>query len=122
MPLLVINHLRMDECLFLHTNFSAIFSANLFEEIAAETNRYVSEKINGAVPLKEHFIWVQWEDVTTEESMAFHGVILNVAGYEIFRQGLLLLAVAGFFTVLQGYIFKEEIFTVILGSSCLSPS
>jgi ribosomal protein S15P/S13E len=51
----------------------------LFDEIAAETNRYVSEKINKAMPLKKRSIWVGWEDVTTEELMAFHGVILNMA-------------------------------------------
>jgi hypothetical protein len=51
----------------------------LFDEIAAETNRYVSEKINKAMPLKTHSIWVGWEDVTTEELMASHGVILNMA-------------------------------------------
>jgi hypothetical protein len=51
----------------------------LFDEIAAETNRYVSEKINKAMALRKHSIWVGWEDVTTEELMAFHGVILNVA-------------------------------------------
>jgi hypothetical protein len=31
------------------------------------------------MPLKKHSIWVGWEDVTTEELMAFHGVILNMA-------------------------------------------
>jgi hypothetical protein len=55
----------------------------LFDEIAAETNRYVSEKINKAMPLKKHSIWVGWEDVTAEELMAFHGVILNMARHVI---------------------------------------
>jgi hypothetical protein len=59
--------------------FRQFFSATLFDEIAAETNRYVCEKINKAMPLKKHSIWVRWEDVTTEELMAFHGVILNMA-------------------------------------------
>jgi hypothetical protein len=31
--------------------FQLFFSATLFDEIAAETNRYVSEKINTAMPL-----------------------------------------------------------------------
>jgi hypothetical protein len=79
-PHLVTNHLEADKCLFLHVNFFGnFFSLTLFDEIAAETNRYVSEKINKAMPLKKHFIWVGWEDVTTEELLAFHGVILNMA-------------------------------------------
>jgi hypothetical protein len=36
--------------------FRLFFSASLFDEIAAETNRYVSEKINKAMPLKKHSI------------------------------------------------------------------
>lgn len=31
------------------------------------------------MPLEKHLIWVRWEDVTTEELMAFHGVMLNMA-------------------------------------------
>jgi hypothetical protein len=58
---------------------SAIFSATLFEDIAAETNRYLSEKINDAMPLKNHLIWVGWEDIITEELIVFHGVIFNMA-------------------------------------------
>jgi hypothetical protein len=58
-----------------HTHFSTIFSATLFEEIASETNRYVSEKINEAMSLKKHLILVWWEDAKTKEL----GVILNMA-------------------------------------------
>jgi hypothetical protein len=54
--------------------FRLLFSATLFDEIAAETNRYVSEKINKAMPLKKHLNWVGWEEL-----MAIHGVILNMA-------------------------------------------
>jgi hypothetical protein len=36
--------------------FWLFFSATLFNEIAAETNRYVSEKINKAMPLKKYSI------------------------------------------------------------------
>jgi hypothetical protein len=79
MPHLVINHLEVDKCLFLHTNFFRSISASLFEEIAAETSRYVSEKMNVAMPLKKVLIWFWWEDITTEDLMAFHGVILNMA-------------------------------------------
>jgi hypothetical protein len=35
--------------------------------------------MNEAMPLKKHLIWVGWKDITTEELMAFHGVILNMA-------------------------------------------
>jgi hypothetical protein len=59
--------------------FRLFFSATMFDEIAAETNRYVSEKINKAMPLKKHPIWVGWEDITTVDLMAFRGVILNMA-------------------------------------------
>jgi hypothetical protein len=31
------------------------------------------------MPLEKHSIWVGWEDVTSEELMAFHGIILNMA-------------------------------------------
>jgi hypothetical protein len=55
------------------------FSETLLEEIAAETNRYVSKKINESMPLKKYSIWIGWAEVTSEKLMAFHGVILNVA-------------------------------------------
>jgi hypothetical protein len=51
-----------------------IFSAPLFKEITAETNRHVREKINEAMPLKEHLIWVRQEDITTEQLIVSHGV------------------------------------------------
>jgi hypothetical protein len=37
------------------------FSATLFKEKAAETSRYVIEKMNEAMPFekKKHFIWVR---------------------------------------------------------------
>jgi hypothetical protein len=53
----------------------------LFEEISAETGRYASEKINEAMPLRKHSLWVTYEKITTEELMAFHGDILNMARY-----------------------------------------
>jgi hypothetical protein len=31
------------------------------------------------VPLKKNLIWAALEDITTEELMVFHGVILNMA-------------------------------------------
>jgi hypothetical protein len=31
------------------------------------------------MPLKKHFIWDRWEDVTTEDLKVFHGVILNMS-------------------------------------------
>jgi hypothetical protein len=71
MPHLVVNHLKTDKCLFLQTFFPAISNAILFEEIAAETDRYVSEKINEAMFFKKYLIWVWWEDITTEELMCF---------------------------------------------------
>jgi hypothetical protein len=44
MPRLVINHIETDKCSFLHTNYLLnFFSANLFEETAAETHRYISK-------------------------------------------------------------------------------
>jgi hypothetical protein len=44
-PYLVINHLKTDKGLFLHMKFLfGFFNATLFDELAAETNRYVSEK------------------------------------------------------------------------------
>jgi hypothetical protein len=67
-----------------------MFSATLFNEIAAETNRHASEEINKSMPLGKHSIWVGWEYVITKELMAFHGVILNMARCEKFHQGLLL--------------------------------
>jgi hypothetical protein len=88
---LVINHIKTDNCLLLHTNFFAIFSATLFEEIAAETNRYISEEINEAMPLKEHSVLVGWKDVTTRELTTFHGVIFNMARHvKCFIKGLFL--------------------------------
>lgn len=54
------------------------FSQTLFQEIATETNRYVRQKIQKVTPLRKHSIWNGWEDVTAEELMAFHGVILNM--------------------------------------------
>jgi hypothetical protein len=41
-PHLVINHLEADKCLFLQTNLCPYFNANLFQEIASETKRYMS--------------------------------------------------------------------------------
>jgi hypothetical protein len=38
-PHLVINHLEMDKCTFPYMGFYTIFSATLFKQIAAETNR-----------------------------------------------------------------------------------
>jgi hypothetical protein len=38
--------------------FQLFFSATLFDKTAAETNRNVGEKINKAMPLKKHSIWV----------------------------------------------------------------
>jgi hypothetical protein len=35
----VLNHLKIDKCLFLHTYFYIIFSSTLFEEIADRTNK-----------------------------------------------------------------------------------
>jgi hypothetical protein len=40
----------------------------IFKEIGTETNRYVSEQIIAAMPLKN----------STEELMVLHGVILNM--------------------------------------------
>jgi hypothetical protein len=66
-------------------SFMQIFSATLFEEIAAETNRCVNKKINESMRLKKHSIWVGWEEVKSKELMAFHGIILNMVRRGIFR-------------------------------------
>jgi hypothetical protein len=59
--------------------FFANFNAALFKEMAAETSIYVIVKISEAMPLKTHLILVGWEDITTGELGAFHGVMLNIA-------------------------------------------
>ncbi|XP_069697349.1 piggyBac transposable element-derived protein 4-like isoform X1 [Periplaneta americana] len=51
---------------------------SLFLEIATKTNRYIRQKIRKVTLLQKHSIWNWWEDDTTEELMAFHGVILNM--------------------------------------------
>jgi hypothetical protein len=93
-----------------------IFSAPVFKEITAETNRHVSVKTYKAMPLEEHPIWVRWEDITTEQLTVYHGVILNMARH-------VKCPIKDFFSeqwinssVLE-HIFKEGIFTIILGTS-----
>jgi hypothetical protein len=58
--------------------FVVFFSGTLFGEIAAETKRR-NEKINVSMSLKKHSIWVRWKDITSEQLMTFHGVMLNMA-------------------------------------------
>jgi hypothetical protein len=93
-----------------------IFNGPLFKKITAETNRHVSEKINEAMPLKEHLIWARWGDIMTEQLMVFHGVILNMARH-------VKCSIKDFFSeqwldssVLE-HIFMEGIFMIILGTS-----
>jgi hypothetical protein len=52
MPHLIINHLKMDECLFLNIIF-----LTLFKEMAAGI-RFVSEKMNEAMPSIKRLIWI----------------------------------------------------------------
>jgi hypothetical protein len=85
-PHLVVSTSKRTNACFPKQIFSALFSAILFEEIAAETNMYVREKINEAMPSKIYLIWVGWEDIITEELIVFHAVIFNMAR----RQGLFL--------------------------------
>jgi hypothetical protein len=71
--------------------FQLFFSAISFDETAAETNRYVSEKINKAMPLKKTFdlVWVG-----RRQNPRVDGVSRCYTEYgkisEKFRQGLLL--------------------------------
>jgi hypothetical protein len=103
--------------------FWLFFSATLFDEIAAETNRYLGKKINKAMPLKKHSIWFGWQDVTTKELMAFHGVILYMPRH-------VKSSVKDFFSEqwLDSSWFYKDVFSrkrflqLYWGSSCLSSS
>lgn len=58
--------------------FMMFFTFELFQEIANETNRYIKEKISKITPLRKNSIWWDWKDVTANEIMVFHGVLLNM--------------------------------------------
>jgi hypothetical protein len=76
--------------------------------------------MNEAMPLEKLLIWVGWEDITSEDLMAFHDVILNMARCAK-------CSVKGYFSEqwLDSSQFYKDILSrkrEILGSSCLSPS
>ncbi|XP_066964241.1 piggyBac transposable element-derived protein 4-like [Macrobrachium rosenbergii] len=59
--------------------FMLFFTRELFQMIADETNRYTEELISRKRPLQQYSIWKNWEKISVEEMMAFHGTIINMA-------------------------------------------
>ncbi|XP_068227986.1 piggyBac transposable element-derived protein 4-like [Palaemon carinicauda] len=59
--------------------FMLFFTRELFQTIAVETNRYTEELITRKRPLQQYSIWQNWQKISVEEMMAFHGTIINMA-------------------------------------------
>ncbi|XP_068211747.1 piggyBac transposable element-derived protein 4-like [Palaemon carinicauda] len=59
--------------------FMLFFTRELFQTIAVETNRYTEELISRKRPLQQYSIWQNWQKISVEEMMAFHGTIINMA-------------------------------------------
>jgi hypothetical protein len=80
--------------------------------------------INEAMHLKKkNLIWVMRKGIIKEELIAFNGVTLNMARHvkSLLR---IFLADSGFtlHTSYKGIFSWKRLFTIIMGSSCLSPS
>jgi hypothetical protein len=71
--------------------FRLFFSATLFDDIAAETNRYIREKINKAIPLKKTFDlgWVGRRHSRRADGVSWCYIAYGKT-HEKFRQGLFL--------------------------------
>ncbi|XP_064098649.1 piggyBac transposable element-derived protein 4-like [Macrobrachium nipponense] len=59
--------------------FMLFFTHKLFQTIAVETNRYTEEQISRKRPLQQYSIWQNWQKISVEEMMTFHGTIINMA-------------------------------------------
>ena len=59
--------------------FQLFFSDDLIGKIVTATNMYTVEKMQEVTPLTKYSMWHSWKDVSSEETKAFFGVILNMA-------------------------------------------
>ncbi|XP_049772357.1 piggyBac transposable element-derived protein 1-like [Schistocerca cancellata] len=64
--------------------FQLIFTDNLFQQIADETNRYATSKIRKVTPLPQHSTWWDWRNVTMEEMKRFHDCFSHRQFMQIF--------------------------------------
>jgi hypothetical protein len=61
-----------------HTLFVLFLVQICSKKLLLKTSTYVIEKLNEAMSLENRSVLVWWEDVTTEELMELHDVVLKL--------------------------------------------